>query len=60
MIEMANGQMPAPISSPTAPLSRPKSVPNRVLHRYRRLKNANEVVTRAMKQPQKTTLSLVV
>lgn len=52
MIEMPNGQTPAPIRTPTVPLSILKSVPKRTSHRYIREKKAKAVVIRAMKQPQ--------
>jgi len=52
MMLTPKGQMPAPTSSPTATLSRPKSVTNWPPQRMMRLMKAYEVVMRAMKQPQ--------
>ncbi len=52
MIDTPKGQIPAPLSAPMVPLSRLKSAPKRTSQRYIRLKKANAVVIRAMKQPQ--------
>src|SRR6188508_1728650 len=52
MIEMANGQMPAPCSCPTTTLSSAKSLAKRPSSNMRVIK-PNDVAIRAMKQPQK-------